>query len=609
MDGAKQHRGMALALVPWLVLLAGLAVGGGGVEVPALLAQEVERRYGINGFRVELELAPEGHYRITESIDFVYEGGTYSQGFRTIPTRGLDAVRDVQVSSPQIEVGEVEVRERGRSVEITWDFEPRGEPTTFVIEYRVEGALQEVEGWNRIAWDAVGDAWEVPVRGLDVRLRWPHFGLDQGEVLFVPEEEGRLGRWDGSGDVEGGDAPPVDGWEVRFSLDSLEARTPYGVQAAFPVRLPGRAPPEPRRDPLVLILLGFAGAVAGLIPGLTLMLKWRDPGDPPTRIPDGMPQVSLPWVGFLSVGSTTWGLRTATALLVDLARRGHVTLERTEAKGEQGATTAGGGLAPGKLLVHRVDPHPEGDPLSPVEVEFLEAVAERDTFQEFLGRSRWIWGGGYRRTQADLVDADLVERHPERKWSAIAGSILLPVIMALAAFLVPSVELTAVLIGALIMVAVGLGISAAEGAHQLSEKGARLRAWIRARHDDLRTDLETKVESDPEGGARLLADHLPFLLLDPKVSAKLLTRLEKAVGEAGGELELPAWIRRATGGSLTGTGQDDDLLAFLFFLWITQGSQPGMQASAGAGSGFSGGGFSGGAGVSTGVGGGGGGMR
>ncbi|TVR65186.1 MAG: DUF2207 domain-containing protein [Gemmatimonadales bacterium] len=581
-------------------------------------SQEAERSYGIEGFRVELELTEDGSYHITESMDFVYEGGTYSQGFRTIPLRGLDAVTDVRVSSPEVQVDGVEVRERGRSVDITWDFEPRGEPTTFVLRYRVEGALQEVEGWNRIAWDAVGDAWEVPVQGLDVRVRWPDFGLDEGAILFVPEEEGRLGRW-GSGaagaDEGGGVTGPTagsegaggGGWEVRFQRAELDARTPYGVQVAFPAQLPGRAPPEPPEDRFPLFLLGLGGMLAGLLPGVALMLKWRDPGDPPTRIPDGVPDVPLHHTGFLTVDAHTWYLRTATALLVDLARRGHVRLERTEAEGERQATTKSGGLAPGELVVQRVTPHPEGDPLTDAESGFLTALDEHDTFQDFLAKSPWR-SEAYGRTRRELLEEGSVEHHPERRNGAIGASLLLPLGLVGAALVIPRPSISAVLIGGALTAAIGLGLAAYEGRYQLSEKGARLRAWIRARQEEFRGELEAAVESDPAQGARLLAEHLPLLLLDPKLSHTLLRELEEAVQEAGGELELPGWIRRAAGGGGPGTEEGDDLLLFLFILWISQSSQPQMQASSG-GAGIPGGGFSGGAGVSTSVGGGGGGMR
>ncbi len=566
------------------------------VPLPRAALQEAARSYGIEGFRVTIELQESGDYRVTESMDFVYEGGTYSQGFRTLPTRGLDAVTDVRVSSPQVEVSEVEVRERSRSVDVTWDFEPRGEPTTFVIEYRVEGALQEVEGWNRIAWDAVGDAWEVPIRGLDVEVRLPQFGLEEGEILFVPEEEGRLEPSDGTG------------WEVRFQRAELDARTPYGVQVGFPARLPGRAPPEPPEDRLPLFLMGLGGLLLGLLPGVGLMLKWHDPGDPPTRIPDGMPEEPLHRAAFLTVGHTEWALRAASALVVDLARRGYLRLERTEAEGEYGATTKKGGLASGTLEVHRITPAPPGDRLAGAEEEFLRHLEEHGSLQSLLGSLGWV-PKVYRLARREMLEEGLLEYHPERRNAALVASLLLPLLFLGGAGLVSGSWTTALLFGAAPGAAIGLWLAAYEGRYQLSEKGARRRAWLRTRQEELRTALEGAVETDPLGGARLLAEHLTLMLVDRKLSHTLLRDLEEAVQEAGGELELPGWIRRAAGGGGAGAGEDDDLLLFLFILWISQSSQPRMQASAGGGSGIPGGGFSGGAGVSTGVGGGGGGMR
>ena len=607
-DARVPPAGPPWPVLPALALLALVFLGGPSV-VPAA-AQEGARSYGIEGYRVELEMGPDGGYWVEESIDFVYEGGTYSQGFRTITTRGLDAITDVGISSPHAEVSEVEVRERGSRVEVTWDFEPRGEPTTFVIAYRVLGALQEVEGENRVAWDAVGEDWEVPIRNVEVRVLWPDLGLEAGEIRFEPSDEGSLIRRD---EAEGEDPdvapiPGATGWEVRFVRDELEPRTPYGVQVGFPAQLPGRAPPEPREGRLRVLLFALGAFLVGFLPGSALALLWRDPRDPPTVIPDGIPDVPLEQVGHLVSGTTYYGLRVFTALLVDLARRGHVTLERTDARGETGATDEGGSLAAGLLKVHRADPPPAGDALSETEEAFLDALAGHDSFQAFMGAALRPQTRTRRAARAALVVSGHVEAHPERKRGALVASFLFPALLGLAAWRVESHLLTGILLGGLIGLAPGFWIAASEGGHQLTEQGARLRARIRARHRELREELEEAVENDPARAVRILAEHLPFMILDPKPIHELLRRLEEVAAEGGGDFELPRWIHRAVGApGERGVAVGSNLQMLLLFLWITQSSQPRMQRTS-SGSGMSGG-FSGGAGVSTGVGGGGGGMR
>jgi hypothetical protein len=588
------------------VLLLALSVLPGAV----LAAQETERSYEIEGYRVELELGTDGGYWVEESIDFVYEGGTYSQGFRRLSTGGLDAITDVQVSSPHVEVHEVSVDEGSRSVEVTWDFEPRGEPTTFEVAYRVTGALQEVEGENRIAWDAVGAAWEVPIRNIEVRILWPDFGLEAHEIRFTPSDEGILARREGV-DEEDPDATPTpgaSGWEVRFTRDEVEPRTSYGVQVGFPAQLPGRAPPEPREGRFRVFLLAVGAFLVGFLPGTALALLWRDPPDPPTVVPDGIPDLPLEQAGYLVSGTSYYGLRVFTALLVDLARRGHVTLERTDTDGEAGATDEHGALAAGTLRVHRADPPPAGDLLTETEATFLDTVGEHDSFQAFMGAALRPQTRTRRGARDEMVRSGHLEAHPERKRGALLASFLLPALMGLAAWQVESHLVTGALLGGLLGLAPGLWIAAAEGGHQLTERGARLRARIRTRHRELREALEEAVQAEPGGAVELLARHLPFMILDPELSHELLERLEAAVRKEGGDFELPHWIHSAVGGRAGGTaGMDPSLQNLLLFLWITQGSQPRMQMTS-SGSGMPGG-FSGGAGVSTGVGGGGGGMR
>jgi uncharacterized protein YndB with AHSA1/START domain len=606
--GAVAHVPMAL---PWagVPVLLYLVLALLAAPSAAHAAQDGERSYGIEGYRVELELGADGGYWVEEAIDFVYQGGRYSQGFRTLTTRGLDAIAEVRVSSPDTEVRDVEIRERGSRVEVTWDFEPRGEPATFVLTYRVLGALQEVEGENRIAWDGVGGDWEVPIRNLEVRILWPDFGLEEGEIRFVPEAEGTLRRQGGAGRGESAAAPisGSPGWEVRFLREEVEARTPYGVQVGFPARLPGRAPPEPGVNRWRVVLLAVAGFLAGFAPGSLLALSWRDPGDPPTPVEPGIPEAPLDRLGYLVSGQSWYGLRVFTAMLVDLARRGHVTLERTEAEGSRGATRDGGGLAPGKLVVHRADPPPT-DALSAAEERFLDDLAHHESFQDFRAAGTRAQTLAWRGARAELVRSGHLEEHPERLKGALLASFVLPALVGATAWLASSHGVTGFLAGGALGLMPGLWIAAEGGRYQISERGARLRARIRTRHQELRRELEDALETDPAGAARLLANHLPFLLLDPKLKPDTLRALESAVEESGGALELPDWIHRAVAGRApAGERTEVELHHLLFFLWISQTSQPRMQMSS-SGSGMPGG-FSGGAGISTGVGGGGGGMR
>jgi uncharacterized protein (TIGR04222 family) len=127
----------------------------------------------IHEYRVRLEILADGDVRIIERIDYDFGSQRRHGIFRTIPSRSyFDETRDriyrIDVESVTATAGapsDVEVTQEGASTVIRVgdpDVEISGRHT-YILVYRVEGALNAFPDHDELYWNAIGQEWEVPI--------------------------------------------------------------------------------------------------------------------------------------------------------------------------------------------------------------------------------------------------------------------------------------------------------------------------------------------------------------------------------------------------------------------------------------------------------------
>jgi hypothetical protein len=137
----------------------------------------------IDAYDVAIEIESSGDLRVHEKIDYDFGPHERHGIFRTIPYRfryddrydRVMPVDDIRVSSPSGAPADVKVEREGGQVRMRIgdpDVEIRGRHT-YVISYRVRGALNAFAEHDELYWNAVGVEWPVAVDDVDVTVEAP----------------------------------------------------------------------------------------------------------------------------------------------------------------------------------------------------------------------------------------------------------------------------------------------------------------------------------------------------------------------------------------------------------------------------------------------------
>ncbi len=483
-------------------------------------AQAQDKQYALSTYGVDLALQEDGTYRVNETIRFDFQQGTFSQANRRIPLGRIDSLRDVQVTSRDGSVTSVEHAADGNDYVIRWTYPERRQPATFTLRYTAHGALAAEGGANVIDWQAIGDGWDVPIRDIDVTVSIPFGDVPRDSIVVRPEGEASLERTSA-------------GWTATFAHDVLAPGEGYRVIVRFPERL---AVPEPETDQEGLMVLTAAGLLAlGLIGGVTALTVWNGPSvDPETIVDPHRPDLSLPHAAFLAHDSSTGRSRMFSAVLFDLAQRGHVTLRREQHDSWLGSDD---------VVTVAADTDRFG--LTDFENALIDEIQQHDTLEAFGQQS-----SSYRQEQLERVQEQAIARGWSQSKAARSNRLLL----AGAPFIIAAVGLPFLLSGwaAFLVVGVsgGLGLAALIASTQryvTTGAGARQNAEVLAYLSAAREQVEAQREADPVGAAQQLLDDLPWLVLDPEVDKSWLDDLKDALEDAETEIPLPDWLDDAVG--------------------------------------------------------------
>jgi hypothetical protein len=604
----RQVRGAGFAPVLMALLLTGPLQPVQGAQ------PEIDRRASVERLAVLLVLHPDGILDVRESLELRFEGGTFQEGFREIPTGRLTSLDGVRVSSPDLEILDLRVNTGRTRTEIVWGFAPSEGVVRFDLEYRVAGVVQLREGRNILDWDAVGTGWQIPLGDVSVRMVLPAFDLRAEDFeAFPPPEQTELREAPSDAFERVG----ADAFEILFQAGDLPARTSYRVVVAFPARMPGAPPPPPPgpMEPigpwlLLSLLLGIA------FPSVTAF-SFR------TRTPavqlQGLGPSSLPvgWIARL-MGRTAWVDSALPATLVAMARRGVITLEVVggEDEGVGGPSKEAVGsededLSAGDLRVRLPADARSSDPL---ERALLERFSADPSYQKFrLGKPKGTGSdlrGLMTVVEEEMTRAGLMEPRTDRTRVVQRLGVTLLVLGPLSLVLPAVRALPGATPGMLVVFSVcaGLGfIITGIKNWALTEAGERVRAEHLAYMRDQRKRILADLRVRPDRAHAAFVDHLELLLASAAGSPGWFARADKAFRKAGVELPMPAWMTRGDLGVGEG-GSSDPLRPLFAYQLLWNASTPGGLAAKAEASGATPS-LGGGVGSSGGFGGGGGGFR
>ena len=539
-----------------LGLTLAILVMGGLAPTPA---PAQDQQYALSNYDVDLALRTDGTYRVTETLTFDFQQGSFSSAHRTLPLDAIGAVRAVEVTSTEASVRSVTHGEEDGDYVIEWQYPERSAPATFTLRYVVEDALFVDDGDNVVDWAAVGGGWGVPVRDVDVAVSIP-FDVARDSLSIAPEGEGTLSQ-------------TGSGWTAQFRHEALAANTSYRVVVRFPQRLAGQ-PAAPSGGWMVMIaslagLLGIGGGVGALV-------AWRGPSASDASPAPGVTDRPLPEAGYLLADTAGERRRAVSAVLFDLARRGHVTLRREEEDQFIGSRE-----------VVRVEVHVDRPAsLSDFETALLEAVQEYDSLRAFGKQS-----GSFRRehmadVREGLLAEGLLRSHRQRSNACWAAA---------AALLIGGISLPFALSGTAAAVALGTGLGGGIGAamaasrrYLLTERGARAKAALQDHLERLRGEVEQARDTNPPAAVERLLEHLPWLALDTEVDASWLEDLESALEEVDSDVALPGWLVDTVGAEDPESVAHAAFIPILHVVSTTQATAGGAAAAAGASAGAAG---------------------
>ena len=304
-------------------------------------AQSSGRSVTWQRYDVGLALQPDGSMRVTETQTVTFQG-TYQQGSRSIPLDRTMGITDVSVSESvngQTTPLQVSTQTNNNDLDIAWTFAPiTNGSATFVLQYVAHGVVSVYSGGDQLNWNAIWAGRPGAVAAGTVTVTLPS-AAPQNEILaasylFQPNRT----------PLDGPSGTVVDGTTVTYSFSNLSAADGFEVRTQFPHGLLPQATEPPWQAaadraavvqqtlaPIAgfLTLLLTLAVVGGGSAGLFLLWYTRgrelDPGPVPPTLDTPPSELPAPLVGTLVDGRAD--LRDAIATLVDLARRGLVTME------------------------------------------------------------------------------------------------------------------------------------------------------------------------------------------------------------------------------------------------------------------------------------------
>lgn len=303
-------------------------------------------------FDVDVTVLPNGDLRVVETQEIVFLGGPFHYGYATIPGDRLEGITDIEVW----EGGQRYEQSRSsreytfqsgwdnQDLWVKWYFPYTSDSShSFEFRYTVKGAVRRYDEGDEVWWMAVPEDHDYAIRSSRVTLYLPEgvtVNARDGGDGFVAESDGVSAQVKVSQDrrtvavvasesLDPGDFLAVG---VKFTPDVVGGKTP-GWQADFD----SKASWDDSWRPVWNLVLGTLGLLTLVGAPLGVYLLWytrgRDPHvglvadylpEPPEDVPPGVAGTLV---------DEKADLQDVIATLIDLARRGYLTMTEETEKG------------------------------------------------------------------------------------------------------------------------------------------------------------------------------------------------------------------------------------------------------------------------------------
>ena len=298
----------------------------------------------------DLQVQQGGDVAVRETIQIAFQGGPFTQGFRTISLSRLEGVTGVSVQQTSPEAvtfrpgqGQpytfaVTGGASGGDLEIRWWFPPTtNSARTFVVGYTAQGAVRYYEGGDQLYWDVTNSA-PYAIQSSTTTLRLPpgvSVPPNQWVTDFTPRRFLRSSGVGADGTVtwQAGGIPAEEVFEVR-------AQWPHGLVSGSPPAWQQAADAQDRLEQTLAPAFTFFAALAALVValggGLWLLITWyvrgRDPavGSVPQELDSPPSELAPALVG--TVVDEHADSQDVVATVLDLAARGEIAIRETQGK-------------------------------------------------------------------------------------------------------------------------------------------------------------------------------------------------------------------------------------------------------------------------------------
>ena len=354
--------GRRRALLLWTGIAAILLFGLYGAMPARVLAQE--QRFHIERYDSQITVNPDGSLDIVETIEYVFESGTFRRALRTWELDRLEGIRDIEVVErtnglpvpyrqttfdPDLSTTGAPrtfgTEQRGDELWLRWIYPPTSNATrTFEISYHVDGAIRVYANVDRLDWYAVPPRSLAQINNSRVEAIFPEGSDTSGwETASIPRnaettKAGNTITWSAGGGLEGGfevgaDIPKgVLAAEKPSWQDDFDAQNPDTIVTGVDTQ---PSAPGAWVD-LGVLLLAILVLVGGV---LWRLAQWYVTGrdkvvklpidylaEPPSNLPPGLVGVLL---------DETADSRDIIATLADLGRKGNLSIAEIKEGGRR----------------------------------------------------------------------------------------------------------------------------------------------------------------------------------------------------------------------------------------------------------------------------------